>query len=166
VCLAVVVAALLLFGPRSSYGQSRRPATPVEIVNVPTAPVPVRDVDVPARVNYQTSAVITIDQPDFATVATFTVPAGKIFVVEFVSVLAQVPNGQRLQLTFFTGPVQHFFAPPFAGTDSAVDKLVLSQPTRMYHDTNVPLQLNATRFADNSGQAFAAVSVSGYLIDP
>jgi hypothetical protein len=166
VCLALVLAAFAAIGPRASYGQTRKPSTPVEVVNTAAAPALVRNVDDPARNNFQTAALVSINQPDFATVVNMTFPAGKVFVIEFVSVHAQVPNGEKLLLTFFAGPIQHYFAPPFVGSDSTTDQLILSQPVRMYHDTNVPLAINATRFASNQGQVTGVISVSGYLIDP
>jgi len=36
----------------------------------------------------------------------------------------------------------------------------------MYHDTNVPLVINATRFSGNQGQVDVSIGLSGYLIDP
>ena len=44
-----------------------------------------------------------------------TVPAGKIFVIEFVSANAQLSSDAQLLLTVFFGPTPHFFAPTLMG---------------------------------------------------
>ena len=144
----------------------------VSVSNAAQNPLFVRDVDNGARSPYQRNMVLTFNNFDFAQVGQLSVPASKIFVVELVTVLAQLPNDQRLRLTMFVNDggtiAQHFFAPAFTGADFTNDVLALSQPVRLYTRCNncpYSIAVNATRFGSNQGTGSVQLSFSGHLVD-
>src|SRR2546426_4319810 len=69
-------------------------------------PLLVRDVDNPARLAIQVGSSLDWEDGSTSTSVTFPglapIPAGKTLVVEFVSVRAHVPPGQKVQASFFT----------------------------------------------------------------
>ena len=156
------------------------PSSPVQVVATTplavslTGTATVRDADNPARVPYQTTMQIALNHTEFANSNQVSVPAGKVFVVEFVTARAQLQANQRVRLTFFVhngvSIVQHYFAPTYVGTDISEDHLVLNQSTRLYAKTggnNYAIAVNATRFdgTGNQGIGSVFVSFSGYLVD-
>jgi len=149
----------------------------VNVVNTPTvqvgnsaaSPVQTRDVDNPARQRWQGSAQVLFNFPDTQLVTTFgpAIPAGKVFVIEYITAHGSLPTGQKLRFILFNDAgltiVQHYFAPTFAGTDFTVDNLIMSEQVRFYA-VSMP-RMNVTRFPDNSGSGFVTFSLSGYLVD-
>jgi hypothetical protein len=90
---------VLAFFALSSATQAVPPTSNVNVVNTPTSPVPVRDVDNPAR---QITVVQTAGLGGFsngdnvAVVAIPTVPAGKRLIIEHVSVFGEMLPGQKM----------------------------------------------------------------------
>ena len=86
----------------------------VGVSNAAQSPLFVRDVDNGARTSYQRNMVLNFNNLDIVQFGGFSVPASKVFVVELITVLSQLPNDQRVKLTMFVndGPTiaQHFFA--------------------------------------------------------
>jgi hypothetical protein len=153
----------------------------VDISGTPTVslaplatPLPVYDVENPARTPYQRNLVLTFNNLDISQIGELTVPAGKVWVVELITALVQVPNGQKVRMLFFVndGPTiaQHFFAPTLIGSDFTIDDLVLDQPVRLYAKGdgtggNFAIRVNATRFSSNAGSGSVQLSLGGYLVD-
>ena len=153
--------------PGSSVGITGTPT--VQVVNGAASPVPIRDSDNPARQRWQGAAQVLFNSPDTQLVTTFgpAIPAGKIFVIEYITAHGALPSGQKLRFILFNDAgytlVQHYFAPTFVGTDFTVDNLILSESVRFYA-ISMPT-INVTRFPDNSGSGFVNLSLSGYLVD-
>ncbi len=148
--------------------------TPTVNLALPTSPLPVYDVENPARSSYQQNLVLTFNNLDIAQIGELNVPQGKVWVVELITALVQVPSGQKVKMIFFVsnGPTvaQHFFAPTLIGTDFTVDNLSLDQPVRLYakgdgSGGNYAIRVNATRFASNVGAGSVQLSLAGYLVD-
>jgi hypothetical protein len=148
--------------------------TPTVNLTPPTSPLPVYDVENPARSSYQRDLVLTFNNLDIAQIGELNIPQGKVWVVELITALVQVPNGQKVKMIFFVnnGPTiaQHFFAPTLIGTDFTVDDLGFTQPVRLYAKGdgtggNYAIRVNATRFASNVGSGSVQLSLAGYLID-
>jgi hypothetical protein len=184
--------ALLLSGSVYAQGLPPLPPVPVTVTNtsknpVPTAaqgttqvsgsvnvnnasgsPVPVFGVESFASNDFQTTALLVFNDGDFAEVVTIpAAPAGKLLIIDFVTVNSQLPTGQKVRLIFFTQGtvgIQHFFAPTKVGTDVTNDILSMSLPTRM--STGTTLMINATRFdgTGNQGTGFVAIGISGHLV--
>src|SRR5207244_13410198 len=70
----------------------------VNVVNTPASPVPVRDVDNPARQPFQAEVVGGFADGASTTdeVTITTVPAGKLLIIEHVSVFGAILPGQRM----------------------------------------------------------------------
>jgi hypothetical protein len=102
----------------------------------------------------------------------FSPPAGKIFVVEYVSAIAIVPEGQYPTLMFFNNDgngssASLFFDWTLQSTvpDGISSEFVLSKQTRFYVHGGGALTYNFGRGGAFTGGALATVSLSGYLID-
>src|SRR5436190_65074 len=102
--------AFALYPMVQAGGQSRPSPTPtaqdvnvvntpnVNVVNTPDNPMPVRDVDNPARQPFQAEAVGGFADGASTTddIPITTVPAGKLLVIEHVSVFGAMLPGQRM----------------------------------------------------------------------
>src|SRR6266568_3412190 len=78
----------------------------VMVVNTPASPVPVRDVDNPARQPFQAQVVGGFADGAATTgdIPITTVPAGKLLVIEHVSVFGRMLPGQKMvRATIQTG---------------------------------------------------------------
>lgn len=94
-----------------------------------------------------------------------TVPAGKRLVIEFVSVNAQIPAGQRMTGISLMAPRQFYLLvneqPPSAGGD-AIFRAV--QQLRLYASSGSTVQIGVFR-SGNSGTGQFQVALSGYFED-
>lgn len=194
--LALIVTIVALV-PLVSRGQGKQNAPPpfdVKVINSPSEPVPVtgtvsvsnlggtplpvRDVDNPARQPFQANI---IEAPPFIpNPVFFTVPAGKRLVIEYVSAdiqaASQCASAPRYALTTTAGGVtlEHFFYTKDAGTvglsvNDVRRAFGLSQQTRIYADPNTQVTVDirtgtfpACGFNVNEG---SGIRVSGYLVD-
>ncbi|HEX6730775.1 MAG TPA: hypothetical protein VF074_12210 [Pyrinomonadaceae bacterium] len=156
--------ALFIFAPIASYGQTAKPAADVNVVNTPS----VRDADNPARQPF-TETLVTPNKPSF------TVPAGKRLVIEFVSGDGFITSGQKflntsLQCTVTTSvgvaDVLHAFTPTLMGTQNTgngpFDIFSISQQTRLYVEPGGKVSIFMNNTAGVAGLGF---TVTGYLVD-
>lgn len=101
-----------------------------------------------------------------------TVPEGKRLVIEYVSVRAQGPTGQKFIAQIQTN-VAHteslrgkiwlvFF---YQGTFSGIDVFTASQPMHVYAEPSVPPALFVATRTDISGAAFIEATISGYIVN-
>src|SRR5258705_4017509 len=139
------------------------------------SPLPMRDVENPARQPFQADVPSAGEFPDgmFVTLPMITtIPAGKRLVIEQVSVLGAMIKGQRMVTTGLHinnggNNVQHFLAITPQGSGGCCrDVFVASQQVRLYADPGTIVYGFASRDV-NTGFANAAVSfsISGYLVD-
>lgn len=162
-----------------SVGISGTPTVGIDAANntvkIDTAsPVPVRDVDNPARQPFDGSISVLIrDGFDFGFVEldTSAVPAGKRLVIEHVSAFTSLPSGQKVVsiLLRTLGHGEAWLGADFRATTHGFDRFITSQPVRLYADSGAtvgraPVSALIVRDGDaGSGQLF--VSISGYLVD-
>ena len=170
VTLSVTVFVPSLTRGQKSTGDSAAPTATVKVINDASEPVPiagtvnlsnpdgdplrVRDVDNPARqpVHFEES---------------YTVPAGKRLVVEYVS--AEFRAGNQCDvitagLSLSGGGIRHQFFPRFVGTYGGSSVAYgLSEETRLYVDANRTVFF--TSFAQGCEVFFAGRHASGYLVD-
>jgi hypothetical protein len=176
VCYSVaIIGAFASFAvPETALAQ--RPATPVEVVNPSTAPVPTtvlnpatqpaftRSVDDPGRIAYQASlgvnCPVNIAPGVFPCVAAFsTVPTGSRLVIQQVSVRL---DSADVTLSYAVGIVDNvsFFSAP--GLEFTIYH---NQPILAYLDGgNVP-QLTLIVHGTDAGMAQGQASIMGYLLD-
>ena len=76
--------------------------TPTVNLALPTSPLPVYDVENPARSSYQQNLVLTFNNLDIAQIGELNVPQGKVWVVELITALVQVPSGQKVKMIFLS----------------------------------------------------------------
>lgn len=74
----------------------------VQISNSTTNPLPVKIIESGARKPFQTRASVNIPAGDSFETAFLPIPAGKRLVIENISAIARCPQGQRMELDFFT----------------------------------------------------------------
>lgn len=148
------------------------PITDVVVTNTPlpittTAPLPVTFDDTPFREPFETVAIVNMADGATQEVAAFgtPVPAGKRFVIEYMSALSFVQTGQRYRLLFFAGGAQYHLSGDFVGPDFTQDVYTLSEPVSIYTQPGQPVRVTMTRFNGNGGTAQTQMTLSGYLID-
>lgn len=125
--------------------------------------------DNPAFQPYEAFAPVQLSPGQATGMTTFTVPAGKRLVVEFVTLTVGLPPGQHVSFALIN---QHALTATQQGAFFGYDTFVVSQSLRFYAGPGTP---NAAMFSngvvvqvtrDNSID-FASfnASISGYLVD-
>jgi len=153
--VAIVLAVLLLGGTAVAAG--------VQLM---------KNVDEPGR--HPFSVQVSCDLAD--TVAfgggSTALPAGKRIVVDYVSVRATLPSGQKLLRadvsTTVAGNTQPYaVVPTFTGTDtSGNDVYVAGQQVTLYDDPNNGLNVGCTRGPTASGAANITFFINGHTLSP
>jgi hypothetical protein len=101
-----------------------------------------------------------------------TIPEGKRLVIEYVSVRAQGPTGQKFIAQIQTnvahteslrGKIWLVFFPQ--GTFSGIDVFTASQPMHVYAEPSAPPALFVATRSDISGTAFIEATISGYIVN-
>ena len=197
VCIAVAVfiGMLGLLVPHASYGADKD----VNVVNTPTVdanqmgdwdvtvdndgtnPVPVQDVDHPARQRLAKTPVtlISFDATQASNNQSVIVPANKILVIEHVSLRSPadftVPADAalRISLNVITTGLSHFhsFAPAGKHNRFGAPGVFFSQsqPVRIYADPGTTVILVTDRNFLNNTNMFdqsVSVTISGHFVDP
>jgi len=127
----------------------------ISVGNLGDSPLPVRDVDNPAR------------QPvHFGS--KYTVPAGKRLVIEYISARFRTSATcgfleVRLLDDIFNSSELHSFYPTFVGTDSTERRYGLSQETKIYVEENKEVGLETAYV--NCNLISTQFAVSGHLVD-
>lgn len=121
-----------------------------------------------AKQPYQRVLLMSLDPGEFSDSVSFSVPAGKRFVVEQASVNASMPTGQRVTVNLATtgGGLggRAWFALAAQGAISGFDRHTTTQPLRMYADPATSVTFQAAR-SDGTSTASLNLSVGGYLVD-
>ena len=184
--LLVLVVTLVALVPLVSRGQGNSgnhpPPFDVNVVNTPLpvtgtvtvgnlgdSPLPVRDVDNPARqpVQARANCSVTIETGCLPTI--YTVPAGKRLVIEYASMDANVPAGELAQLAIATRTggetVEHAFplTPPSVAF-SAGRAANVGQQVRLYADPGTSVVVTGSRSGFGSPASFI-FTISGHLVD-
>jgi hypothetical protein len=135
----------------------------VQISNTATKPARVRDFQTP---------VIATDSVALNTTNTevtlFTVPAGKVLVIETVSVELELQVGQSFRGIILTvdeggSDLDFILAPTFvAGAGGARDTYTFSGPFRLYASPGAIVKVSGSRI-ESTGTGFVAGALGGYL---
>jgi hypothetical protein len=148
-------------------------AKDVNVVNQPTVtvdstqPVNVRDVDSPGRTPFQVSHFLVMDSATQSTETTFSVPAGKRLIIEFVSAITILPETQKLLLLLRhdAGTVPFAAIPlQLVGRFADSDEYASSQLVRLYAEPESTLTIFAYR-NEIGGGVQIVVTVVGHLVD-
>jgi hypothetical protein len=179
-CVSILAAAAWVGTVFGAHAQPAAvgPTKPVLIVNPPSEPVPVEgslgvtDLDNPAFQPFQ-HAALAIIQPGFSGgSATFTVPAGKRLVIEYVSFNIPLTNGQSVlgvsveveNSNANQIPIGHEIPVLYTVADSTLLRSIGASATRLYADPGSTVRIRAAR-SGSTGQDIAPVNVSGYFVD-
>lgn len=128
-----------------------------------THPVVVRDIDRPARDPVQLSP---------SDLSSYTVPDGKLLIIEHVAGACAIPHGAGGFLNTLIcghvsaqGPEQCFnLVPVLTGNDSKESIYAFSQPIRMYIAAGTRIFVDSAT-AITRASAGCRASISGYLVD-
>ena len=141
----------------------------VQVGNTMANPLPVRDVDRPARQPFRTQTQFTMQNSEDIGLPSITaVPAGKRLIIEYASVIADLPQGQRITGVdlLLDGGFEFALLPVHTGESPTGDgprsHFRAGQQTTLYADHNVQILL---RRNGPTGIANFRVSISGYLVD-
>lgn len=172
-CLLTLLCVITVTTPRVSYGVGSGAPGPEKsfvVANTADEPVPTRDVDNPAREPFQRFLVEQLNDGEFSAGdrVSFSVPAGKRLVIEYVSLLSVVPTGQKLRVkidAFAGGHGSHQLTLSGEGSfQGGRDDYKASHLTRIYADPGTDVFIRVARNS-TSGIAGINASVSGYLVD-
>jgi hypothetical protein len=156
-----------LINPSSAQAQF---SNPVRVLNTPTQPVPNRDVDQPARQAFDAQATVAIPANAFGGSATFnfTIPAGKRAVVEYVSLLGELPTGQQVALFRLQGVLnnqgtEHYVPVIKQVTGASLDRFVAGQPVTIYADPSL-ISVEVGRSSTSVVSTQFLVRISGHFV--
>jgi hypothetical protein len=179
-CVLLLLGCVLLLravqaGPATLQAQSRPSPTPtpaptpqeVNVVNPATSPVPTRDVDNAARQPFQAFLLCGFNGIGFCS-DTFTVPAGKRLVIEFMSGTQALPTSEKaiwVQINVQNSgtSVAHQFPLTLTSDDGVNASFVGAHQTRLYADPSTTVEMDCLESGMSQGACGA--SISGYLID-
>ncbi len=148
----------------------------VIVVNTPASPVPVRDVDNPARQPFQAQAVGGFADGASSTgdITIATVPAGKRLVIEHVSALGTMLPTQKVinggSDVIWTDPfgiiiLQYHWDSQGSNADGSRDYFVVSEALRVYANPG-PIRCFAERDSTAGANPNSVTfTISGYLVD-
>ncbi len=154
--------------PGGSVGIAGTPN--VAVGNTEANPVPIRDVDNPARQPFQTVGGGQLPALTCGSSFTFAVPANKRLVIEFASANVRIQAiGQIAEVGIQTTVGLNLSGPyrvPLnrTGTVGSEERFEGSQQMRVYHDTGTVF-VGFGRTIPCAGIADFSVSISGYLVD-
>jgi hypothetical protein len=161
--------------PTPAQGSDSVGTKPISVVNTPIvrvgnppgAPLPVRDVDNPARQPVHTNVLCIANSMLGCDETIYTVPAGKRLVIEYASMLAEIPVGQVASWTistFVRGRLErHRF--PLTLPSVAFNNVTATesgQQVRIYADPGTHVEAGGI---PNSGSGPFTFTISGHLVD-
>jgi hypothetical protein len=160
-------------GQPSGQAGAQSGATNVVVTNTPAQPVPMRDMDNPAKQPFHFTAPLTTNIA-FANV-NVPVPAGKRLVIEQISAAVHLLGSQgsfpSASVRATTGGVEAYAWVPmtYVGIgDNGFDYFAMHQ-VRLYADggTNAVLTLFKSRDINNlyTGTVGGTISITGYLVN-
>ena len=136
-----------------------------EVTADPHDPVAIMRADDPGRTAFQRQVLLSTNVS--GDIELVDVPANRRLVITYVSGTARLPSGQSVSFSLEVnagGYAEHAFVPTFLHADGqGNDVFAFTQDTMIYASGQVSVRF--FRSPPGPGQALAAVSLSGYLID-
>jgi hypothetical protein len=109
-----------------------------------------------------------MEEPIISCFINFTVPSGRLLVIETVSFEVFTPPGQRAVEDIFIAQDGvdgiFFYAVPLAGTFFGNDIQTGTSAVKLYADPGTTVKVRTTRNI-GTGKASASASISGILVD-
>jgi hypothetical protein len=181
--LLALVGAISVLTPRSGFGQKAStqptpipPPVNVNVVNTPLpvtgtisvgnlgdSPLPVRDVDNPARQPVSATANCSESTGTNCEATIYSVPAGKRLVIEYVSFQARVPFGQVAYMSITGGPYFPFSQPAVSFPGANVVRF--AEQVRLYSEPGTTLVVQGERTGSGLSSTNFSFFISGYLVD-
>jgi hypothetical protein len=176
-CLLALFAAV-----SNSDAQTTTPSKDVNVVNTPSVniantpgvsvlnshgnPVLTRAVDDPARHAFQASIVLILRAGNPSGVQTFSLPPGKRFVIEYVTLFSILPPGEVwTDVGAGTAVDGEFIFHHFGALQpTAAGRFAFDNAVRLYADATNPFVFGGER-SSAAGEARIDLTVSGYLVD-
>lgn len=165
-CIASALGLYLI--PTVSIAATAAPTQPVRIMNTFSQPVPVSDVDNPARQPFQQLFNFSFDHTQGTNGQSFVVPAGKRLVIEFVSAAIALEMGLVVDavVTTTVGGIAggHHLIPTSMGPAWGFPlSYLISKDIRVYADPGTTVGFSITDNLTGNGGAWG--TISGYLIN-
>lgn len=140
----------------------------VQVGNPLSNPVLIRDVDRATAQPFEQQVDVTIPDGNGGENGFFSVPFGKLLVIEQVSARGNTPSGQKLSFSILSHVLpdltQRFhYLSRVQDEDSPTTFLVQSQQVRIYADASVSVRID--RGTANQGTATATFVVTGHLVN-
>jgi hypothetical protein len=154
--------------------QPPQPSSSVFVTNDQDNPVPITDVENPARRAYQGTATITTNSNGNDTSTNFApAPIGGRLVIEYVSAACATNLDTRItqlgvRTTLDSLTVQHNVVPVTLPSSTGTRRHVAGQPARLYHDSNSTLSPFRVVTIAASGLKVlnCTFAVSGHIVAP
>jgi hypothetical protein len=167
--VALVSLVVMLVMGDGAGAQGFKPAAGVFVTNSSEQPVPVRDVQAITRTPFKASVSLAMGVGTISNSETIQIPAGKMFVAEFVSARGTVPQDQSIMhLSFIDSEgLSHYLPWSDQGLDSGFTPhrvFVAAQQLRIYA-TEPTLVVGVARNAGDGLAPSIIVTVNGYLVD-
>jgi hypothetical protein len=145
----------------------------VNVVNTTASPVPVRDVDNPARQPFQAQVVggrVADGASTTGDIPITTVPAGKLLIIDYVSVFGRILSGQKLNhVSVINSTVQYGglqISPQGSNADGSRDYFVASQLVRMDFSHSGVVSVLGERDSNLvENPSSVTFTISGYFVD-
>ena len=176
--MLALIGLISLVTPLSSRGQGSSgnapPTQNVNVVNTSDNPVPVHNINDPARQPIVAEISLTMPDGQHNSGGTiFTVPSGKLLVIEYVSARTTLPAGQSINGIGLNSHLNGAFSVPvwFEATrmsNPSHEILHSSQQVRIYADSSVGgghIEVFFNREPFSSGVAGLVLIFYGYLVD-
>jgi hypothetical protein len=163
---SIIIASLILLMSPIGAPAAPPPPKPQDVVvdNTTSNPVPVKDVENPARQPFSTSANAFFEPGSRDAIFNLpTAPAGKTLVIEFVTVNALIPTGQNL----WSANINHvpLVIVPQGDVGTGNDAFTASQQCRFYISDQGEINFIVSRNS-TTGSGVVGATVSGYLVSP
>jgi hypothetical protein len=181
--VVILLASLLFVDPSRGHAAAPPGDRDVKVINTPAEPVPVagavtvgngaaapvlvRDVDRSARQPFSHAGATTFGGGAFAPSMSFNVPAGKILVIETVSMKVELSDGSNVRASFGTvsgGNATEFFLPMTGTPWASFLRFQTTQQVRIHADPGTQVSSIIERNGGFPG-GNAWFSVAGYLVD-
>jgi hypothetical protein len=144
----------------------------VTVVNRPTNPVPVRNVDGPTRQPVSAEVELTVLSGfDETAGVIYAVPAGKLLVIEYLSARAKLPHDQGIAeigcttRLFGVPPVSTYFEATHMSGSSSQEFFVTSKLVSLYAAPETHVSVFLKRLPQTTGTGQVLFTLHGYLVD-
>lgn len=137
----------------------------VQVGNSSLSPVLMRDVDRATAQPFEQELDVAMSDGQGGENAFFTIPLGKLLVIEQVSAFGTAPAGQKLNFSILSRVLPDLTQRPkhLSSVQDLQTFRVQSQQVRIYADANAAVRID--RGTANTGIASATFVVTGYLVN-